>query len=88
MRFSVLSVFDYFHCFKAGTSQSLPNNEWFEYDVTDDNNQTFQTADTESPKVTVQRSTSVDLSQLTDQLSSQQFYTIGKYLILHKTKLL
>lgn len=61
---------------KAGTSQSLPNNEWFEYDVTDDNNQTFQTTDTESPKVTVQRSTSVDLSQLTDQLSSQQFYTI------------
>lgn len=73
---------------QSTTSQSLPNNEWFEYDVTDDSSQNYQTSGLESgveiqtselthakPKVTVQRSASVDLSQL-DQLSQQQFYSI------------
>ncbi|XP_033759788.1 LOW QUALITY PROTEIN: BRCA2-interacting transcriptional repressor EMSY-like [Pecten maximus] len=74
---------------QSTTSQSLPNNEWFEYDVTDDSSQNYQTSGLESgveiqtsestqakPKVTVQRSASVDLSQLSDQLSPQQFYSI------------
>ncbi|KAK3095595.1 hypothetical protein FSP39_016479 [Pinctada imbricata] len=74
---------------KASTSASLPNNEWFEYDVADDGNQSFHSSSLDSaslqafmeqsgnkPKVTVQRSASVDISQLQDQLSSQQFYTI------------
>ncbi|XP_060078730.1 BRCA2-interacting transcriptional repressor EMSY-like [Ylistrum balloti] len=74
---------------QSTTSQSLPNNEWFEYDVTDDSSQNYQTSGLESgveiqssgaaqakPKVTVQRSASVDLSQLSDQLSQQQFYSI------------
>ncbi|OWF47165.1 BRCA2-interacting transcriptional repressor EMSY-like [Mizuhopecten yessoensis] len=74
---------------QSTTSQALPNNEWFEYDVTDETSQNYQTSGMESgvdiqtsgstqakPKVTVQRSASVDLSQLSDQLSQQQFYSI------------
>ena len=79
-------------------TQSLPNNEWFEYDVTDEQGNTFthtaESADTaaaiqslldmqanggqQKPKVTVQRSASIDIGQLSDQLNQQQFYTIGK----------
>ncbi|XP_060563339.1 BRCA2-interacting transcriptional repressor EMSY-like [Ruditapes philippinarum] len=75
---------------------SMPNNEWFEYDVTDEQGNTYthtaESADTAAaiqslldmqanqtaakPKVTVQRSSSVDLSQLSDHLNQQQFYTI------------
>ena len=74
----------------------MPNNEWFEYDVTDEQGNTYthtaESADTAAaiqslldmqanqtaakPKVTVQRSSSVDLSQLSDHLNQQQFYTI------------
>ncbi|XP_078310623.1 uncharacterized protein LOC111136248 isoform X2 [Crassostrea virginica] len=71
---------------KGASSENLPNNEWFEYD---DNNSSFQSGVDQSavqalieqhgpskPKVTVQRSSSVDIGQLSDQLSQQQFYTI------------
>lgn len=74
----------------------MPNNEWFEYDVTDEQGNTYthtaESADTAAaiqslldmqanqtgskPKVTVQRSSSVDISQISDQLNQQQFYTI------------
>ncbi|XP_062578349.1 BRCA2-interacting transcriptional repressor EMSY-like [Saccostrea cucullata] len=71
---------------KGASSENLPNNEWFEYD---DNNPSFQSGvdqaavqalieqqGSNKPKVTVQRSASVDIGQLSDQLSQQQFYTI------------
>lgn len=82
---------------QSKASTSMPNNEWFEYDVTDEQGNTFthtaESADTAAaiqsllgmqanqsgaskPKVTVQRSSSVDLSQLSDHLNQQQFYTI------------
>ncbi|KAH3805994.1 BRCA2-interacting transcriptional repressor EMSY-like isoform X5 [Dreissena polymorpha] len=83
---------------------SMPSNEWFEYDVTDESGNTFthtaESADTAAaiqslldmqqangaagtssvmrPKVTVQRSSNVDISQLTDHLNQhqQQFYPL------------
>nr|XP_011431725.2 BRCA2-interacting transcriptional repressor EMSY isoform X3 [Crassostrea gigas] len=70
---------------KGASNENLPNNEWFEYD----DNSSFQSGVDQSavqalieqqgpskPKVTVQRSSSVDIGQLSDQLSQQQFYTI------------
>lgn len=82
----------------------MPNNEWFEYDVTDEQGNTFthtaESADTaaaiqslldmqqqsssgaQKPKVTVQRSSSVDIGQLSDQLNQQQFYTIEQAMTL------
>ena len=83
-------------------SQALPNNEWFEYDVTDEQGNTFthtaESADTaaaiqslldmqsngsqQKPKVTVQRSASIDIGQLSDQLNQQQFYTIGELTLM------
>ncbi|XP_045200175.2 BRCA2-interacting transcriptional repressor EMSY-like [Mercenaria mercenaria] len=86
---------------------SMPNNEWFEYDVTDEQGNTYthtaESADTAAaiqslldmqanqnaakPKVTVQRSSSVDLSQLSDHLNQQQFYTIEQAMsILNQTE--
>lgn len=66
---------------KGASNENLPNNEWFEYD----DNSSFQSGVDQSavqalieqqgpskPKVTVQRSSSVDIGQLSDQ----QFYTI------------
>ncbi|XP_048746376.2 BRCA2-interacting transcriptional repressor EMSY-like [Ostrea edulis] len=71
---------------KGTSGDNLPSNEWFEYD---DNNPSFQAGvdnaavqalieqqSSSKPKVTVQRSSSVDIGQLSDQLSQQQFYTI------------
>jgi hypothetical protein len=75
----------------------MPNNEGYEYDVTDEqgntDTHTAESADTAAaiqslldmqanqsgspkPKVTVQQSSSMDLSQLSDHLNQQQFYTI------------
>ncbi|CAG2251967.1 unnamed protein product [Mytilus edulis] len=73
------------------TSQALPSNEWFEYDDGNQaytsqgiDNQALQaiidsqpSTSQDKPKVTVQRASSIDLSQLNvDQLSQQQYYTI------------
>lgn len=93
--------------FFLSASTSMPNNEWFEYDVTDEQGNTYthtaESADTAAaiqslldmqanqsggpkPKVTVQRSSSVDLSQLSDHLNQQQFYTIEQAMtILNQT---
>lgn len=82
----------------------MPNNEWFEYDVTDEQGNTFthtaESADTAAAiqslldmqqqsnsagtkaKVTVQKSSSVDIGQLSDQLNQQQFYTIEQAMTL------
>lgn len=88
-------------------STSMPNNEWFEYDVTDEQGNTYthtaDSADTAAaiqslldmqgnqaaskPKVTVQKSSNVDLSQLSDHLNQQQFYTIEQAMtILNQTE--
>lgn len=85
----------------------MPSNEWFEYDVTDEQGNTYthtaESADTAAaiqslldmqsnqsaskPKVTVQKSSSVDLSQLSDHLNQQQFYTIEQAMtILNQTE--
>ena len=83
----------------------MPNNEWFEYDVTDEQGNTFthtaESADTAAAiqslldmqqqsnsgatpkaKVTVQKSSTVDIGQLSDQLNQQQFYTIEQAMTL------